>query len=68
MTDLPDAIRELRKKLGIKELDAVPNEVNIPLEKKVEYGMLIALEEVKEAYKRKARREEVRERRSGLYL
>lgn len=68
MIDLPDVIRELRKKLGIKELDLVPNEANIPYEKRVEYGMLIALEAVREAYKKKARREEVRKREFGQYL
>ncbi len=68
MVDLPDVIRDLRKKPGIMELDIIPNETDIPYENRVEYGMLIALEGVREAYKKKARREEVRKRNVGQYL
>jgi len=68
MIDLPDVIRDLRKKLCIKELDIIPNEADVPSEKRVEYGMLIALEGVREAYKKKTRREEERKRNVGQYL
>ncbi|MBI2673577.1 hypothetical protein HYX19_04910 [Candidatus Woesearchaeota archaeon] len=58
MIFLQDAIRELRKDLGIVRLDST-DEKEIPDDKKISYGILLGLEAVSEAYQRKLAREAV---------
>ncbi len=67
MVSLPDAIKELRRELGI-EIGSI-DESKIPPDKRDVYVILATLEAVDAAYKRKLAREETMKRRGlGQYL